>query len=455
MRSGFSLCWSLQKLRLNVATHNENKIHFTMKKLFLLLLSFSFLISCSSDDSDPVTDMDGDGDMMMTDDDDPMDDMDNPTDPTGFSPCDNGMADIYPCDGYDLVGQIPLDNFDANSGNDIWGWTDTMSGKEYALVGLNNGTAFVDISDDNNLVYLGKLATATTSSSWRDIKVYENYAFIGSEADGHGMQVFDLTKLRDVTSPPTDFSADTRYTGFGNSHNIVINEDTGYAYAVGTARNDAFNGGVHFVNIQDPMNPMAAGGYGASGYTHDAQVITYNGPDADYAGSEIFIGANENEVVIVDITDKDNPSLIESITYSNIGYTHQGWFTDDHRYFILGDETDELGFGFNSRTLVFDFSDLDDPVLHMTYTGPTTAIDHNGYVKGNQYFLANYTAGVRVLDISGIASQSISEEGYFDTFSTNDAPNFSGVWSVYPYFTSGKIVVGDINRGLFVIQASN
>ncbi|MGB5699242.1 choice-of-anchor B family protein, partial [Muriicola sp.] len=200
-----------------------------------------------------------------------------------FVPCENGFAGVYPCDGYDLLGRISLNALNASSANDIWGWTDMASNREFALIGLNNGTAFVEITDTEDLNYLGKLPTATTSSPWRDIKVYQNYAFIVSEADGHGMQVFDLTNLLSVSGGPVTFTANNRYTGFGNAHNIVINENTGFAYAVGTARNDLYGGGAHFIDLQDPMNPQAAGGYGASGYTHDAQVVTYNGPDADYA----------------------------------------------------------------------------------------------------------------------------------------------------------------------------
>lgn len=200
---------------------------------------------------------------------------------------------------------------------------------------------------------------------------------------------------------------------------------------------------------------MASGGYGASGYTHDAQVVTYSGPDADYNGREIFIGANQNQVAVVDVTEKQNPVPISSLQYSNLGYTHQGWFTEDQRYFILGDETDEFNFGFNSRTIVFDLTDLDSPVLHTTYFGTTPAIDHNGYVKGNEFFLANYTAGVRILDISNIAGTNISEAGYFDTYPLNNNAGFDGVWSVYPFLPSGKIIVSDINSGLFIIQKSN
>ena len=372
----------------------------------------------------------------------------------GITPCDNGMAANFPCNGYDLLGRITLSQLSAASANDIWGWTDTATNKEYALVGLDNGTAFIDVSDDDP-IYLGKLPSASGSSPWRDVKVYQNFAFIVAEASGHGIQIFDLTKLRNVSNPPQTFTADQRYTGIGNAHNIVINEEMGFAYPVGTARNDAFNGGVHFIDVQDPINPIAVGGYGADGYSHDAQVVSYTGPDTDYAGSEIFIGANEDQITIVDITDKANPTRIATLNYSQLSYTHQGWFTEDQRYFLLGDELDESDFGFRSRTLVFDLQDLDNPVLHTTYTGPTSAIDHNGYVLGNEFFLANYTAGIRVLDISQIGSEIITETGFFDTFPANDATSFDGVWSVYPYFESGKILINDIGSGLFIVQKSN
>ena len=407
----------------------------TMKaKPIFLLVVFLYLTSCGNDDNaveipEPINSV--------------------------ASPCENGMAGEFPCSGYDFLGQISLSSFNAQSGNDIWGWTDSTTGREYALMGLNNGTAFVDISDDENIVLLGKLPTTTTSISWRDVKVYQDHAFIVSEAPGHGMQVFDLTRLRNVTNAPETFEADANYTGFGNAHNIVINEETGFAYVVGTARNDAFLGGAHFINIQDPKNPIGVGGYADNGYSHDAQVITYNGPDADYSGREIYVGSNEDQVIIADVTDKDNPVEITTVLYPNIEYTHQGWFTEDQGYFILGDELDEVRRGFQSRTLIFDFTDLDNPTLHDTYLGETSAIDHNGYVKDDEFFLANYTAGVRVLDISGIAERNIVETGFFDTYPANNTADFNGVWSVYPYFESGKIIISDINSGLIVIKKSN
>ncbi|MEM9363202.1 MAG: choice-of-anchor B family protein [Bacteroidota bacterium] len=425
-------------------------------KYFSYLLCLLFAVyACSSDDSSPDNPDSNQNPPPSTGGGDEPPDIGDGNVILSFTPCEGGNASVYPCNGIDLLFRMPLDAFGAERANDIWGWTDTTTNREYALIGLDNGTAFVDITDTENPIYLGKLLTATSASVWRDLKVYQNTVYIVAEAASHGMQVFDLTRLRNVSNPPVVFEADARYTDIGNCHNVVINEEMGFVYPVGTARNDEFNGGVHFLDIQTPLSPTGIGGYADDGYTHDAQVITYNGPDPDYAGREIFIGANEDQIVIVDITDKSNPTRIETLIYPNIGYTHQGWLTEDHRFYILGDELDETDFGFNSRTLVFDFADLDNPQLHMTYLGPTGAIDHNGYVLGDEFFLANYTAGVRILDISQIESEIITEEAFFDTFPTSNVAQFNGVWSVYPYFESGKIVVSDVNSGLFVIQRSN
>ena len=466
-------------------------------KLICLLLTVPLVLNCSDDLDDMIQDDDGDNisnqldncintanpDQMDTDgdgigdacddddDDDGVLDIDdncplvaNPdqldADDDGVGDvcqgaqflCENGFAGVYPCDGYDLMAHVPLSDLGATKGNDSWGWTDPISGTEYALISTNTGTAFLDISNPAVPVLIGTLATATVNSTWRDVKVYENHAFIVSEASNHGMQVFDLTRLRTATNLPVAFNSDAHYTEFGKAHNIVINEVSGYAYAVGS---NTYSGGPHFVNIQDPVNPVAAGGYSADAYSHDAQVVTYDGPDSDYQGKEILIGSNANEVVIVDITDKANPVNISSVNYPNIGYTHQGWFTEDKKYFIAGDELDEIDFGGNTRTLIFDFTDLDNPTLHFQHLGTTQAIDHNLYIKDGLCYQANYTAGLQVLNTSNISSGSLNQVGFFDTYPANNSTGFHGAWNVYPYFESGNIIISDFNGGLYIVKASD
>lgn len=438
----------------------QKQNHFMTKQYHIL---FFLAFVCCSKSEDPISILPEEpSDPIITNPIDPPS-TDSPIPVLSFVPvdCINGSAQDYPCQGYNLLGRANLVALQASFANDNWGWTDATTGKEYVLQGLNNGVAFLDISSPTAIRYIGKLPTATDSSTWRDIKVYNDHAFIVSEADDHGLQVFDLTHLRDQTNFQT-FAADAHLTDFGSAHNIAINEGSGFAYVIGAQSGPQLvnAGGPMFIDISTPTEPEVVGGYSASGYTHDAQIVNYNGPDTEHQGREIFIGSNSDgkdyhEIVVVDVTDKTTPSLISSTTYGNGGYTHQGWLDEDHRYFYLGDELDEMRYGHSSRTLIFDLQDLDNPQMYHTYQGPTPAIDHNGYVRGNSYYLANYAAGFREIDISGVATQQMQEVGYFDTFIPHDNATFDGVWNVYPFFSSEIMAISDTDLGLFLVQRTD
>ena len=365
--------------------------------------------------------------------------------------CENGFADIYPCENVDLWRFMSIEELGgANNTNDIWGWTHEESGREFALVGKNNGTAFIDITDPANPVYLGSLPTHSTNSLWRDIKVHNNHAFIVSEAPSHGMQVFDLMRLTNVEEPPVMFTEDAHYNLFGRAHNIVINEESGFAYSVGS---DTFMGGLHIVDINDPLNPTVAGDFIEDGYTHDAQVVVYNGPDKRYCGREIAFASNEDALTIVDVTEKTDCQMLSSIGYSATGYTHQNWITPDQRYALVNDELDELqGLATQTRTYIFDVADLEEPVLVGFYDGVATSIDHNLYIRWNQVYQSNYRSGLRILDAGLVGEGTLSEVGFFDVQPDDDNPTFSGSWSNYCYFGSGTVVVTDMYTGLFIVR---
>lgn len=369
------------------------------------------------------------------------------------TPCVNGFAGIFPCSKIDLMKHMPFSQIGGNAttdGSGCWGWTDPVTNKEYAIMGCSTHTAFVDITNPSVPVYKGKvLAHNNTTSIWREISVINNHALIVSEATGHGLQIFDLTRLRNVTTPQT-FTADARYTGFGSCHSISSNPATGFVYCDGS---QTYNGGPHILNFQNPTSPTLAGGYAEEGYTHDAQIVIYNGPDPDHQGKELFMGANATKVSVVDVTNKSNPVTISNFEYDNLGYTHQGWFTPDQKYWILCDETDETQFGFNGRSIIIDMTDLDNPVLKGEYYGTTPAIDHNAYIKGNEMYLASYTAGLRILNTSSIASTgTLNEIAYFDTYPENNNALYNGVWNTYAFFPSGNVIMSDIDRGLFVVR---
>ena len=368
--------------------------------------------------------------------------------PLAFTPCSGGLAGAFPCDKVNLHAFFPLSTFGAGSANDNWGWTDPVTGKEYALVGLDDGTAFVDISSPSSPVYLGKLPTHTFDSLWRDIKVYSDHAFIVSEAFNHGLQVFDLTLLRNVPSPPVLFSETAFYGGFGSAHNLAINQHSGFAYAV---RTTTCFGGLHLVDIRSPLAPAFAGCYGDDGRTHDAQCVDYHGPDPNYAGAEICFNSNEDTVTLVDVSNKSAPVQIARLGYSGVSYTHQGWLTEDHRFFLVDDELDELNLGHNTRTRVFDVTDLDQPELIGFFDAPVGASDHNLYVKGRYVYQANYRSGLRILNLLDPPSASLQQAGFFDTFVASNGAGFDGAWNAYPFFDSGVVIVNSIGEGLFIV----
>lgn len=375
--------------------------------------------------------------------------VEGPFEESSSTPCVDGMAGNFPCSNVDLLAYLPHGMMGGTNGNDIWGWTDPLTGKDYALVGEHGGTAFVDITTPTSPIYLGSLPTQTFASTWRDIKTRNNHAFIVSEASNHGMQVFDLTNLRGVTSPPVAFTVAAHYSGFGSSHNIAVNEDSGYAYAVGT---NTCSGGLHIVNIQTPASPSFAGCFSADGYTHDTQCVIYNGPDTQHVGKEICFSANEDTLTIVNVTNKSAMVQLSRTGYAGYGYMHQGWLTEDHRYFLADDETDEASHQHNTHTYVWDVSNLDAPFMVGFHVGPTAAIDHNQYVVGDHVYQANYRAGLRVLRFDELSSADLTEVAFFDIYPANNNRGYNAAWSVYPYFESGVVVVNGIEQGLFVLQ---
>ena len=366
--------------------------------------------------------------------------------------CSGGMAGTYPCRNVDLMSFLALADIGGGSANDVWGWTDSSTGKEYAIMGRTNGTSFVDISDPVNPIYLGNLPPHSDDSTGRDIKVYADHAFIVTEANNSGMQVFDLTQLRMVASPPATFSETAHYPDVSDAHNLAINEESGFAYAVGT---NTCSGGLHMINIQTPTNPTSAGCFSGDGYTHDAQCVIYDGPDLDHKRKEICFNSNEDTLTIVDVTNKAGPVMLSRTGYSGSRYAHQGWLTEDQVYFLLGDELDEANNPdvTNTRTYMWDVSDLDDPALIGSHDSTTTAIDHNQYVKGNYTYQSNYQAGLRILDITDIANGNLSEAAFFDVNPGSDPTNTDGgTWSNYPFFDSGIVIVSVIEQGLFILR---
>ncbi|KAJ7842973.1 hypothetical protein B0H14DRAFT_2359273 [Mycena olivaceomarginata] len=404
-----------------------------------------------------------------------------------YTPCIDGYAgteanNTYMCNNLDLYSFTPHGDLGSSAkvGNDIWGWAHTSDGvtREFGLVGQMDGTAFVEVLSTGQIAYLGRLPTQTDLSIWRDIKVIGHYAYIGSEAEGHGIQIFDLLKLLDssLAGSPKEFSIETDLTGhydglpIGTSHNVVSHADKNLIVAVGAMpRLDVCGAGLIFIDVADPANPKTVGCAGEDGYVHDAQCLTYHGPDTKYNGSDVCYSFNEDTFTIYDITDPSKPSIISATFYHGVSYSHQGWVVDekDQSYLLMNDELDEVfsrGWAVDQKTITFiwDIKDLSRPVLTGHWESPVRAIDHNLYVHNGLVYLSNYKSGLRIVDVSSVAKDPTGadffEAAFFDVHPEDDAKGgeavFGGVWSTYPYFESGYLLVNTLERGLFVLKIS-
>ena len=391
---------------------------------------------------------------------------------TSGARCESGRLGEFTCANMQVVAHMPVSALGGARGvwvNDVWGWTDPQTSRDYALVARRDGASFVEVTDPSRPRLIGNLPRTQGSppSVWRDIKVIDNHAFIVADgARAHGMQVFDLARLRAVADTPATFTPDATYRGIFSAHNVAADTLSGFVYVVGSnGGGETCGGGLHMVDVRQPLNPTFAGCYHSAGgsgngrgYTHDAQCLVYQGPDARYRGRQICVGSNESEINVADVTDKASPKLIGRNSYPNVAYAHQGWFDDEQRYFYMNDELDELeGSVSGTRTIVWDLSQLDDPVVAREYIGPVPASDHNLFVKGDRVYESNYGSGLRVLDISD--RRNPHEIAFFDSAPyNNDEPGHSatasGAWSNYPFFQSGVVIFTSVREGLFIVRVT-
>jgi hypothetical protein len=443
-----------------------------------------------------------------------------PIDRVSNKPCVGGVAGdtAFTCSGIDLLSFVPQDQFGGSNPagvgilgggvSDIWGWVDPEPSAEgvndeYVMLGKTNGVALFRITDPVNPEFLGQIPNSSPGQLvWHDIKVYKDHAFIVSESVAHGMNVFDLTRLRGLGAVEAGgkrmLPPDRNYPTAFSAHNIAINEETGFAYIVGGNTGlvvpDQCLSGLHMVNIQDPKNPTFAGCHamgegrgtgvglgnavldfvdrrtggvtggqrieqGPVSYIHDTQCVVYRGPDEDYQGKELCFNSSEDHMSIVDVTNKRLPEQVALVEYPDTAYAHQGWLTADQTHFLMGDELDEGDTAELTRTIVFDVTDIDAARFVGVNDGTTSAIDHNMYEKDGLFYQSNYTAGLQVVDggglVSGGGDATLPQVAFFDGFPEHDKPTFNGTWSNYPYFPSGTIAFSGIDEGLFLVKVQD
>lgn len=378
--------------------------------------------------------------------------------------CQGGTAGNFQCDSVDLLGHLALTDFSSSpsEGNDIWGFLDLNTGREYAVMGVRNGTAVIDVTDTDNLVEVGFAPGDATT--WRDIKVHQffdgganrfrAYAYITADSATNRLTVIDLSNL------PLGISVVGEQTNERAAHNVAIanvNFATGVAQPpfdvqLLTGGSNLDGGAFRSYTLGNPESPslqaQSPGGYmhdGASFVVDDSRAPSICGR----AACQVIADFNEGSFELYDY-DNGASTLLSSTTYPQANYVHSGWSSEDTNFLFVHDELDEQRAGLNTTVRVFDISNAFAPNLAATWTGPTGAVDHNGFARGNRYYMSNYTRGLTVLDITDPSSPS--QIGFFDTFPSGNGASFNGAWGVYPFLPSGKILISDIDSGLYVLR---
>ncbi len=388
------------------------------------------------------------------------------------SDCIDGLAADFRCQNISLLAHIPLTDLptDSSSANDIWGHVDLNTMREYAIIGLRKGVVVIEVTNPESPQVVGSINGATTA--WRDIKVYQffnrathswrAYAYVSADDISEGLRIIDLNQLPERISEIAPLMEDTRAHNIYISHtapglNIPLPDGVSQLHVAGS---ENFNGAWRSYQLTSPATPTPS--YTSStglreDYTHDITGFT-TGPtraQRDCLGESsascyVMVDFNENSVRIWDHSNPDIAHQISEVTYPNISYTHSGWLSEDGQYLFVHDEKDESSLNLNTAVHVFDMSNLASPTLVATWEGDSQATDHNGFAKGNRYYMSNYERGLTVLDISDPSAPA--QTGFFDTFPASDNASFNGAWGVYPFLPSGIILVSDIQGGLFIFR---
>ncbi|MCH7963374.1 MAG: choice-of-anchor B family protein [Bacteroidetes bacterium] len=293
---------------------------------------------------------------------------------------------------------------------DIWGYVDPM-GNEYALLAVRNGTSIISLADPANPFEIAFIPG--TNTIWRDIKVHDQYAYVVSDGTSDGLQIIDLSQL-----PNTAVLVNQTTAFFEKAHNIFI--DGGFAYVIGTEG----GGGMHILDLSNPVNPTETAYYTASGYIHDA-----------YVWNDTVVVCTGNTFELVDASNKNNPQLV-SASPSSPGYPHSGWMTEDKRYFFGTEEGNQVDI------TVWDLQDRTswDLVVSSWETNSGATV-HNLFILGNYAHISYYSDGYVVLNISDPEAPILAGE-----YST------SSLWGCYPYLPSGITICSDMNNGLYVFM---
>jgi len=334
----------------------------------------------------------------------------------------------------DLIGEINFSGSPCvslgvqfNGGSDVWGYTAPDS-SEYAIMGIAEGIAFVKVPE-MQVIDIIPGPTEGDCIVGRDIKTYGHYAYAVSDLTGEnqGLMIMDLQYLPDSVHFVKSFFTQNNIT----SHNMTIDQSTGYAYLVNQLVNETITG-FRVINLANPENP--------------SEITNVPAPAHDlYARNDtVYAALPFNGYSIWNLSDKNNPIEIAQFRdLTESGINHNIWPSDDGNYVIT---TEEEG---NKSVQYWNIQDLNNIGIASSYLGKN-GLAHNAHIKGDLAFISHYSYGVVVLDLKDPGN--IREVGHYDTYPENDDGGFIGCWGVYPYSPNNYIYASNTDGKLTILK---
>lgn len=313
--------------------------------------------------------------------------------------------------------------------SNVWGYA--SGGNEYALVGAFGGMSVVDVTNPDvpvEIVQIPSPVPGSPQNAWREIKTYQNYAYIVSEAGG-GVQIVDLSDLPGSNLTYYSYNGNGAINGqLTKAHALHVDVTKGYLYVYGS---NLFSGRALVFNLNgDPYNPNYVGYFnsnfsGSGNYVHDGFVDN----DIMYSG-HIYSGFFS----IVNMANKSNPVLVTTQTTPNL-FTHNTWRSGNTLF-----TTDEKP---NSFLAAYDITNTGNiTLLDKIQSNPgSNSIVHNTYIIDDYAVTSWYTDGITIVDASRPAN--LVQVGNYDTYG-GAGNGFNGCWGVYPYLPSGNILASNI-----------
>lgn len=310
--------------------------------------------------------------------------------------------------------------------SNIGGFVDG-NGTEYALVGYEFGLSIVNLADPANPVVA--FDVTGTTSDWREVKTWQEYAYVTTEGCCNGLQIINLSYLPDSIQVKT-WQGDGAITGqLETIHALHI--DDGHVYLFGS---NLFNGAAIIADLADPWNPVYKG-HTPGTYIHDGYVRN----DTLWAG-HIYDGYFS----VMDVSDKTNPVVLATQNTPGL-FTHNTWLNDQGNILFTTDEVN------NSYLTSYDISDLNNitELQRVQLTPGSGSVVHNTHTLNDYEIVSWYKDGIAIVDVSRPDNMVVT--GHYDTFLQGSGGGFDGCWGVYPFLPSGTIVASDMSNGLYVL----